>query len=203
VPLRKVSSRAPYEELNSQMTLRERIRNWLGTLLFLLALLAVAVIAEYIAPLQDMDAYLWAHPATARGLRILTIGLIVLGGVLMIGTQFVVRVGDERPLSEDEVQQEMQEAAGEERSFYRFRGRSVGSGFSDQASFHEVKEAWRQGAWFVPRWRRFFLMMLGGFLVLFGIFGLFIVIGPPWIKLISIVALLYVMLRTAWGFWRA
>jgi len=55
----------------------------------------------------------------------------------------------------------------------------------------------------MPRWRRFFLMLLGGFLVLFGILGLFIVIGPPWIKLISIIAILYATLRTAWAFWRA
>lgn len=193
---------APYEEPNSQMTLRERLRSWLGTVLLILAILAVAVLAEYITPLRDMDSYLWAHPAVARGLRILTIGLIVLGGVLMIGTQFVVRVGDERPLSEDEIVQQMEMDDGEDRSIYRFRGRSVGSGFSDQASLREVKGAWRQGGWRIPRWRRFFLMILGGFLVLLGILGLFIVIGPPWIKLVSILAILYAMLRTAWAFWR-
>jgi hypothetical protein len=186
------------------MTLRERVRSWLGTLLFLLALLVVAVIAEYIAPLRDIDAYLWLHPAAARGLRILTIGTIVLGGVLMVGTQLVVRVGDERPLGEDEVQQEIQEAAGEERSFYRFWGISVGSGFSDEASFHEVKAAWRQGAWLAsPRWRRFLLMILGAFMVLYGMLGLFIVIGPPWVKLVAILALFYATLRAAWAFWRA
>jgi hypothetical protein len=185
------------------MTLRERLRSWLGTLLLILAILVVAVVAEYITPLRDMDTYLSAHPAVARGLLTLTIGLTVLGGVLLVGTQFVVRVGDERPLSEDEAEQQVDTTAGWGRRTYRFWGRSVGSGFSDQASIHEVKEAWRQGAWRIPRWRRFFLMIMGGFLVLFGIFGLFTVIGPPWIKLISIVAILYATLRTAWAFWRA
>jgi hypothetical protein len=186
------------------MTLRERLRSWLGTLLLILAILVVAVLSEYITPLHNMDAYLSAHSAVARGLRILTIGLIVLGGLLLVGTQFVVRVGDERPLTGDEVEQQANMTTGWQRSIYRFRGKSVGSGFSDQASFHEVKGAWRRGAWLTtPRWQRLFLMMAGGFCLMFGLFGLFIVIGPPWIKLVSILAILYATLRTVWAFWRA
>jgi Flp pilus assembly protein TadB len=193
------------------MTIRERVRRWLNTGLLILAMLAAAVVAEYITPLRDLDAYLQVHPGVARGSWIVIIGLALLGTLLLVGTPFLVRVGDERRLSKQEAEALYIDSQGEEndsegwhKSIDRFWGQSVGSGFSDEASFSEVKGAWRQRAWRTsPRWQRMFLMMAGGSCLLLATFVLLILIGSPLIRLISIIAVLYATLRISWAFWRS
>ncbi len=193
------------------MTIRERLRRWLNTGLFILALLAAAVVAEYITPLHDLDAYLQVHPGVARGSWIVITGLTLLGTLLLVGTPFVVRVGDERRLRQEEAEALFIDSQGEEDdsegwqiSIDRFWGKSVGSAFGDEASLSEVKGAWRQRAWRTsPRWQRLFLMMAGGSCLLFAMLALFMLIGSPLIRLISIIALLYATLRISWAFWRS
>jgi hypothetical protein len=181
------------------------LRQALGLFLTILAVLIVALVAEEIQPLKDLEGYLATHPGTVRWLSLSTMGLAVVGGLLLVGTQFVVRVGDEKPLDQAEVEAQNRPARGlSRRGVYRFWGRSVGSGFSDQASFHDLKDAWRQGTWrTTPRWQRFFLMILGGLCLTFGLLAYFVVIGSPGIKLLAMGALLYAAVRLAWAFWRA
>ena len=76
--------------------------------------------------------------------------------------------------------------------------------FHDAASFREVKAAWRQRAWRASsRWRGFFVIGGGAMLMGLGLFAVFFVIGPPFVKLLVGAAVVYATVRTAWGFWRA
>lgn len=52
-------------------------------------------------------------------------------------------------------------------------------------------------------WRGFLLSCAGGMLWLFGGFGIGFVLGPPAVKLIIGVVLIYVFTRFAWAFWQA
>ncbi|HLO34324.1 MAG TPA: hypothetical protein VK249_34585 [Anaerolineales bacterium] len=45
--------------------------------------------------------------------------------------------------------------------------------------------------------------LLQTFLLAFGMFGFFFVIGPPLVKLMCGGALLYAPVRTIWAFWKA
>lgn len=152
--------------------------------------------AEFIPPLHDLDAYLGDHPAVEPALIGLTSGPTLLGILLLAGTSLIVNQRDGRSAIRSErrvrscARYRSSETGIDSRSrFYRFRGRTASVGFSDQTSIGELKGAWRRGAWHSnPRWLRFFLMMLGAMCVMFGLFGLFIVVGPAWIKLICIAA---------------
>jgi hypothetical protein len=175
--------------------------------LMLAVLFVVAVLAEFVTPLHAMDAHLAALPGLKSALVGLTTGLAAVGVFLLVGTQFIVRVGDERDLSQAEVERTVaarRAPTAWSRFTYRLRGRAAGAGFSDEASFREVKEAWRRRAWRdEPRWRRFALMALGGLLTTLGLFGLPFVLGPPFIKLLVGGAVLYAAARTAIGFAQA
>jgi hypothetical protein len=76
--------------------------------------------------------------------------------------------------------------------------------FGGEASFSAVKQAWRLRSWrYARQWRILFVMMGGALLLLVGLFGLICVIAPPGIKLLFGVAMLYALVRTAWGFAQA
>jgi len=77
---------------------------------------------------------------------------------------------------------------------------SKSEGFTVQA----MKQAWRSGAWLRnPQWRRRFITVAGGVLMIFGIFSSFFVIGPPWVKLLGGGAMLYILACLIWAFWHA
>jgi len=76
--------------------------------------------------------------------------------------------------------------------------------FHDEASFREVKTAWRQRAWRISsRWRGVFVIAGGAMLMGLGLFAFFFVIGPPFIKVLIGAAVVYAAIRMAWAFWRA
>ena len=177
------------------------------TLATILVVLILALVAEHIQPLQDLDAYLTAHPDTIHWLSWLTLGLTGIGVLLLVGTPLVVRVGDESYTDEvvdGTTGSDPQPSPQGGLSLYRFRGRQVETSFTDEASLSAVKAAWRQRAWRTsPRWLRFFLMLVGGLFITIGLFGYFAVIGPPVVKLLAAAALVYAGVRTAWAFRRA
>lgn len=77
------------------------------------------------------------------------------------------------------------------------------SGASDEASFAELKAAWRRRAWRrSARWRRFFVMAAGGVLTAFGVCGVIFVAGPPGIKLLIALVTAYWVARTVQGWVR-
>ena len=67
-----------------------------------------------------------------------------------------------------------------------------------------MKAAWRSGDWHGDRvWRRRYMAFAGMMFVVIGGFGCWAVFGPAWLMLFIGVVLLYVLIRTAWMFWRA
>ncbi len=74
--------------------------------------------------------------------------------------------------------------------------------FEAEASADQVKEAWRRRAWRYDRtWRIFFAMLFGALLLILGLFGIFVVIGPLFVKLLMAGVLAYFAVRIGWEFW--
>ena len=72
------------------------------------------------------------------------------------------------------------------------------------APFAGIKKAWRSGEWLRDEhWRRLFVTAGGGTLLLFGLFGVFVVVGPMPVKLLVAGAMAYAAARTVWGLARA
>jgi hypothetical protein len=78
------------------------------------------------------------------------------------------------------------------RSAYRIFGPAQGTEGEQEVSFHDMKSAWRSGAWRRDSsWRTVFMMTAGGLLMLFGGFGIAVVAGPMVVKILCGGALLY------------
>jgi hypothetical protein len=170
---------------------------WLPFQLTKTILLALALVAEALPPLQALERALANNPELQQRLIVLTVGLSAAGVLLVVGTQFVVRVGDERRWSS---------GGASDRAGTAPRRRSLGrgAGFSDEMTFAEVKQAWRNHAWRdQPRWQRFFLMALGALTLILGQVGLWFVLGPNVVRLLMSALLGYAIVRTVDGFRRA
>jgi hypothetical protein len=85
-------------------------------------------------------------------------------------------------------------------SRYRVRGVAVGRTGGDAFSLRDLKSAWRSGAVRRdPVWRRRAVTTIGALLLVAGIFGGFVVIGPPWIKVLFAGAFVFTFGRLGWG----
>ena len=85
-----------------------------------------------------------------------------------------------------------------------FRGKAAGREFRMEATFREIKEAIRSGAWLRDLgWWLILVGLVGLTLAVYGMFGFFFVIRPPLVKLICVGALVYGTARTIWAFWKA
>ncbi len=178
--------------------LRRATKSFLQTVLVIFALLVLAVVAEQLPPLRALDAFLKDHRDVERSLQMLTLGMAVVGGLMLIGAQFLPAPRLSASMSQEEIESlsppiEYSEAKS-----------NWSRSFSGEASFSAVKKAWRLRSWRYDRsWRIFFVMMVGALLLAVGLFGFFVVIGPPVVKLFCGGALLYALGRTAWGFRQA
>ncbi len=135
-----------------------------------------------------------------------TIGMSVVGILLLALSQFLLAPGLPANMSREEVEAQAPPIKFREdtiRTGGRF-SRSIGGGFSGEASFANTREAWRRSSWrYDRRWRLLFMMMLGAIFLFFGLFGLFIVVGSPGVKFLMILIMLFAVVRTVWAFSRA
>lgn len=190
-------------------------------------MVAAALIADRIPLLHAPDVY-FADNSGVKALLIgLCVGMAVVGGLVLIGAQIVVRRPRPEELTEGTLgegveaefspmdRQEVEELIASNRVramapsiwsrfAYRLGGAFVGRSFSVEAPMRSVKEAWHAGAWRRnPVWQLFFIMAFGATLMLFGLFGLPVVTGPPLVRVIGAGAILYAVSRTAWAFYKA
>lgn len=164
---------------------------------------AVVWIGEWLPPLRMLHAFLEAHPPLKGSLVGLTIGAAIAGTLLLAGSQFAVRVGDEQVTRLRDVTPEGKGGL-QGKIRRRLPNLVVASNFSDVFTLGEVRRAFQQGIWWKePRWRRFTLMLLGGAMLLYGLVGVFIVISPPGVMLAFGLALLYITVRMALAVYRA
>ena len=175
------------------------MRRFLQMAVTLVLLIPLTVVAEQIGPLKNPQSFINRHQSRLLGI---SISLAVLGFVLLMGAILYAGLQQGRSTSPLEVQ----DAARSRRrmSWYRFRGRAVGFQYDEERSFREVKDALVSGQWRRdPQWRRFLTAVAGGVLMVFGVFGIPLAIGPPVVKLLCMGALIYATVRTVWAFLQA
>jgi hypothetical protein len=173
----------------------------LQTLLLVAVIFALAVAVDQITPLKQFTLYLGEHPEPYKRL---TIGMSLVGWVLLIGAFVFGLWIRSQPMSEAEAQEYMQSGAGRPRVRRIFKGQAAGRQFRGTASFREIKEAVRSGAWARdPGWWPILVGLLATPLIAYGMFGYFFVIGAPLVKLACGGALVYATARTVGGFWKA
>lgn len=187
------------------MSLESRIKRAATTVLTLVLVLLIIAIGEYLQPLQDLDTFLRQHASLTRALQVVTVGMAILGTLALVGAQFLPEPRSHRgPPSRPAALSPAELEAHAPPMEYEEVAEGAAREFAGEASFAAVKEAWRLRSWrYARRWRILFVMMGGALLLLVGLFGLICVIAPPGIKLLFGGALLYALVRTAWGFAQA
>ena len=163
---------------------------------FLAGIVALAILCDEIKPLRDLDAYLSRPGPVQRGIMGAGIGLAVVGGLLMLGAQFLPAPRRSSPPSDAAL-----DGAAVPIDSREERAR-LSRSFEAEASAAQVKEAWRRRSWRYDRtWRIFFAMLLGALLVTLGLFGIFLVIAPLAVKVLMAGGLVYFAVRIGWEFW--
>ena len=134
----------------------------------------------------------------------------ILGFVLMMGGTLALLMDQDESLSHDEVEDVERSVRMSARpvawraTSFRVSDRAAGRQGSEQFSFREMKQAWRNGTWRREWiWQRRFITAIGASLLAIGIFGIVFTLGLPPIKAIAGAALLYSCVMLVRGFWRA
>jgi hypothetical protein len=182
------------------------VKSFLGSLASLAGVLVIILIGELLPPLRAFDAFLKEHPGVEQALLVVTGGMTFVSILLLAGAQFLPEPRRPSSTSREEAEELSPpiEYEGERKKSRGRMSRRIDQAFSGEASFTSVKQAWRLKSWrYDRRWRILFAMMLGALLMLFGLFGIFIVVGPPGIKFLMILAIAYVLFMTLRGFSRA
>ena len=179
------------------------MRGLLNLIGFIAAIFLFALLVDQITPLKQLDAYLKAHPQPWMGLT-LGAAAVGLGLLLFVWISWGILAG--RPMSADQAREFMRASAGQSWASLASPGKAAGGIATPEgvASFREVKDAFRSGAWlYNPAMRVFCVGVIGLLLLVLGGFGYFVVIGPPAVKVMCGGVAVYAFGRTAWGFWRA
>jgi hypothetical protein len=173
----------------------QRFKSWAGSLALIIGLVIAALVIAELAPVQDLCARIDAALEMDPWLIAIPIALMVAGAILMLGAQLLPA-----PRGETSPSDQALDAAAAPMEFSEERGRRSRS-MSMEATTGQVREAWRRRSWrYSRRWRIFFLMLLGAVLVGAGICGLFVLIGPPFAKVLIAGLALYVAVRILWEF---
>jgi hypothetical protein len=175
----------------------QRFRGWAGGLALVFGLVIAAFVIAEIGPVGALCARIDAALALYPWLICIPIAWMVGGGILMLGAQFVSEPGQQTPPTGAAL-----DGAAAPMEYAEERGRWFRS-FEMEASTDQVREAWRRRSWrYSRRWRVLFLMLLGAVLLAAGITGLFILIGPPFIKVLVAGLAAYAAVRILWEFTR-
>jgi hypothetical protein len=168
-------------------------------------LLAAIVLAE--AP-PFAAAAAWID-ARERPLLIAIGAILLLGCALFFGGILKLLIDRGEPLSHadvEDVERSVRMAAQPvawRASTYRVIGSAAGRQGAESFNLRELKAALRAGAvWRDPEWRRRAVVVAGALLLVIGIFGGGVVVGPPWLKMLLAGALGYAFGRLGWGFTR-
>jgi hypothetical protein len=172
------------------------MRALIRTLLWIAILFALALARNAIPPLDDFTRALEQNSEPYKTIAIVV--SIVGWGILLLA--FIVGfVLQSRPMSDPAARAFMQRTTRQ-----RVRGPAVGREFHIDTTFREVKHAARTGDWLRnPHWYPIFLGLGALPLIAYGMFGFFIVIGPPVVQVLCAAALVYATTRTRWSFWKA
>jgi uncharacterized BrkB/YihY/UPF0761 family membrane protein len=172
-----------------------RFKGWAGNLALLLGLVVAAILVAELGAVRALTGQIDAGLESYPWLIAIPIGLMVVGGVLMLGAQFLPAPRQQTPPTNEAL-----DGASVSMNYREGRGRWSRS-MEMEASTEQLREAWRRRSWrYSPRWRTFFLMMLGAVLLSAGLTGLFILIGPPFVKVLVAGLAFYAVERLVWEF---
>ncbi len=175
-----------------------RLKGWLSWLGFALFCLLLIALGEWLPLMPAVQRYQDTHLSLSQALIGVTVAMTVLGTLLLVFTQFLVRVPDPHQASQT---QTLKTKGILKYKGGFFSGLSLSAGFSDQARMWRVRKAFREGEWWrKPRWRRMTLMMLGAILVFYGLFGLLFLLAFPGLKFFLLLVVLYGTTRSLYAF---
>jgi hypothetical protein len=178
--------------------LQGTVRSLAGFVLMLLLAWFAYQAAQHLQPLLDLDGYLRAQALfrmvlIAGSLGFLAAGIALIFSPLLARVFIPTAVGDENLIRPGDPPLEYRVALG-----------GLGASFAAETSFRAIKTALATDAWRHDRpWRLFLLSVTGVVLFVWGLLSFLFVIGPPFMKLASLLILVYLLVRTAWAFARA
>jgi hypothetical protein len=173
------------------------MRSVVNTLVLVAGIFLLALLVDQIKPLKQFDAFLRAPPQPYLAF---SLAFLIFGGVLMLLAMILALVRQGRPMSEAEAE-EFQTQAPQGHPVSIFRGKARGRTVHLEASFSEIKAAFRSGAWLRdPNWWPIIFGGVGLILVCLGGFGCFFIFGPPTVKVIVGAGIIYMVARLSWGF---
>lgn len=181
----------------------KKVRGWAGAF----ALVLAAIILGELPVMKELDHFIKDHEFW----WLVGIGSTgVIGFALLMGGILHMIVTRGEPISHEDAEDLSRSVKLAARpttwraSAYRIWGTTAGGQAHDEFSFRAMKDAWRSGAWRRELlWQRRFVTTVGGLMTFIGLFGLFFVIGPTWMKVLMGGAMLYASVRLTWGFWQA
>jgi len=160
----------------------------------------VALAMQQVPLLNAPAQYFKAHAEPWRTAALGTAGV----GFALLGVAWASIILRGRPMTDDEARAHMRTGAGQPHIRRVVSGPVRGWRGKETSSLRAVKAAYRDGTWLTdPARRPFGIGVIGLLTACVGLFGVFVVIGPPVVQLICITTLAYVLGRTAWAFWRA
>ncbi len=172
-----------------------------------LALVFVAAVLAELPPMRVVVVWMQQHEWP---LILATGGIGVVGFTLMMGGILKLLMDQDQSLDHagvEDVERSVRMAGRPvtwRASSYRVWGHTAGRQGSEQFSFRELKQAWKSGAVRHDRvWKRRFITSIGALMMVVGLLGSFVVLGPGWVKVLLGGALLYAMCMISWGLWRA
>jgi hypothetical protein len=171
-------------------------RGWLWHLGRVFLILLLAALADEIPPLVDLHDYLETNPQPWLGL---TIGSSALGWTLLWACWLSLLFGGDRATRRSRARPwPPARRTGDPRR------RIIPRRLPGTSSLAEIKEAFRTGAWITdPAVRPMCLGFLGMIFAALGMFGLFIVIGPPSAQIACTAAMLFMVWQLGRGWLRA
>lgn len=173
----------------------QRFKSWAASLAFVLGLMIAAFLIAEFGPVKDLCERIDSAQEMYPWLIGIPIGLMVVGGILMLGAQFLPGPRQQTPPADEAL-----DGAAVPMEYAEARGRWSRS-MAMEATTEQVREAWRRRSWRYSRsWRVFFLMMLGAILVAAGGTGLLVLIGTPFIRVLVAGLAGYAAVRILWEF---
>jgi len=188
-------------------------RGWRGLLRLVttaIAALVLVLICAVISEIPPVKSLVEFVAEERKSLIAPVVGLLSLGFLLFMGGIISMVQEKGRAMGRAEIEDQARSIrlaatpAAWRATRTRFRGKGAGSSADESFTFRELKDAWRRGlVRRDPGWRRRAVIVVGAFAMSFGLFSLFVVIGPPWLKVLFSGAMLYVAFSIARGFIRA
>ena len=165
-----------------------------------------AVLAE-LPPIEGLVELVDRHRST---LLVPVVGVLSLGFLLFMGGVLALLFEQGEPMTHSDVENQARSVrfgrrpAAWRASTYRLRGKGAGVAGEDRFTFAELKHALRSGlVRRDPVWRRRLVVVIGGLSTSLGLMGVFVVIGPPWVKVLFAAASIFALFSFLRGFLRA